>query len=142
MRSNRNGNAHARLHRDDFLVIMQLSPHLSTTGEEEPDFLYALMRYGSGCGIRCEFEMRDAPTTELEQNTNIRSVRSGGIRSYGQSLGTEAIHRVPPEDTVADPAPLVPWGKWATSVHEEVEKGAECLAHISYPVNRDAVPRS
>ena len=142
MRSNRNGNAHARFHWDDFLVIMQLSPHLSTTGEEEPDFLYASMRYRSGCHTGCKFKMCDAPTTELQQNTNIRSVRSGGVRSYGQSLGAEATHRVPPDDTVADPAPLVPWGKRATRVHEEVGKGAECLAHISYPVNREAVPRS
>jgi len=110
VRTNRNADAHAEFDRHDFLVLVQLSPHLSMAFEEEPDFLHRSMRYGFGCHTRRKFKMGDAPTTELEEKANVRSIRSGDVRSYGQSFGAETTHRVPPESTITNPAPLLPWG--------------------------------
>ena len=92
VRTHRNGEAHAGFDRDDLLALIQLSPHLSTTREEKPDFLHASMDHRSGCETCRKFKMGDASTTKLQQDTNIRSVGGSGIRRYGQSFGAEVIH--------------------------------------------------
>ncbi len=74
------------------LMIGQLPPHFTSPIQEEPDLLHGSMRNRDRSLTGAEFKMRETPTIQVQEYSNIRSIRGNRFTVNGKSLRTEVSH--------------------------------------------------
>jgi hypothetical protein len=92
MRSDWNGQTHAGLQDNFFLVLALSAPHFTKTRHHKPDLFDSAMHYRLRDLACAEFEMSHAAARQAQENANVGAVgRDGGWRSR-KLHGGEGIH--------------------------------------------------
>jgi hypothetical protein len=92
MRSDWDGQTHAGLQDNRFLVLALSAPHFAEPRYHKPDLFDSAMRYRLRDLAWAEFEMSHAATRQAQENANVGAVGGdGGWRSRQLHCG-EDIH--------------------------------------------------